>query len=70
MAARSSTIRFSTTALISLPGNCKPNVSIGDKTHQGLPSNDVIVRNNIANGFGVFNANPQHNNGSQHLRQH
>ena len=44
--------------LISMPGNCKPNVSIGDKTHQGLPSNDVIVRNNIANGFGFSNANP------------
>ncbi len=38
------------------------------KTHEGLPSNDVIVRNNIANGFNVYNANPRHNLGSQHMR--
>ena len=33
--------------LIPLP--CKPGVTVGDKTHDGLPSNDVIIRNNIAN---------------------
>jgi hypothetical protein len=39
-------------------GNCKPNVSVGNGTHQGLPSNDVIIRNNIANGLSIYNINP------------
>ena len=29
-----------------------------DKTHQGSPSNDVVIRNNIANGFNIYNVNP------------
>ena len=32
---------------------CHPALIVGDKTHQGLPSNDVIVRNNIASGIFV-----------------
>ena len=41
------------------PGNCvSPPVSVGDKTHGGLPSNDVIIRNNIANGLSIYNPNP------------
>ena len=32
---------------------CHPALIVGDKTHQGLPSNDVIVRNNIAGGIFV-----------------
>ena len=44
--------------LLPLPGNCKPLLSIGEATHEGLPSNDVIVRNNIANGINVYNATP------------
>ena len=44
--------------LLPLPGNCKPLLSIGEATHEGLPSNDVIVRNNIANGINVYNVNP------------
>ena len=30
---------------------CRPWIAVGDKTHQGPPSNDVIIRNNIANGI-------------------
>jgi hypothetical protein len=37
---------------------CRPSVAVGDKTHQGLPSNDVIIRNNIANGLSIYNVNP------------
>ena len=32
---------------------CRPAIIGGEKTHQGLPSNDVIIRNNIANGIYV-----------------
>jgi Right handed beta helix region len=42
--------------LIPLP--CKPGVTVGDKTHDGLPSNDVIIRNNIANALNIYSANP------------
>src|ERR1700677_5312684 len=38
--------------LLTLPGNCKPAVTVGDKTHQGPSSSDVIIRNNIANKIG------------------
>ncbi len=41
-----------------IPVPCKPIVSVGDKTHQGLPSNDVVIRNNIANGLNIYNVNP------------
>jgi parallel beta-helix repeat protein len=44
--------------LMPMPGNCKPNVSVGDKTHQGPSSNDVIVRNNIANLLSIYNLDP------------
>jgi hypothetical protein len=42
--------------LIPLP--CKPGVTVGDKTHDGLPSNDVIIRNNIANALNIYSLNP------------
>ena len=41
-----------------MPGNCKPAVAVGDKTHQGPSSNDVIIRNNIANGLTIYNLDP------------
>jgi hypothetical protein len=41
-----------------MPGDCKPLVSVGDKTHGGPPSNNVIIRNNIANGLSIYNVNP------------
>jgi hypothetical protein len=44
--------------LFPMPGNCKPGVGVGDKTHQGSPSNDVIIRNNIASGLSIYNVNP------------
>ena len=44
--------------LMPMPGNCKPLVAVGDKTHQGSPSNDVIIRNNIANGLSIYNLDP------------
>jgi hypothetical protein len=44
--------------LMPMPGNCKPLVAVGDKTHQGQSSNDVIVRNNISNGFTIYNPDP------------
>ena len=37
---------------------CRPRFTVGDKTHQGLPSNDVIIRNNIASGLSIYNPNP------------
>ncbi len=39
-------------------GKCKPGVAVGDKTHQGASSNDVIIRNNLANGLSIYNVNP------------
>jgi hypothetical protein len=44
--------------LMPMPGNCKPLVTVGDKTHEGPSSNDVIIRNNIANGLSIYNINP------------
>jgi parallel beta-helix repeat protein len=44
--------------LIPQPGNCKPLVVIGDKTHQGPSSSDNIIRNNIANGLAIYNVDP------------
>jgi Right handed beta helix region len=44
--------------LFPMPGNCKPGVTVVDKTHQGSPSNDVIIRNNITNGLSIYNVNP------------
>ncbi len=31
---------------------------VGDKTHEGPSSNDVIIRNNIANGLSIYNLDP------------
>jgi hypothetical protein len=45
-------------SLMPMPGDCKPLVSVGDKTHEGPSSNDVIIRNNIANGLSIYNINP------------
>jgi hypothetical protein len=44
--------------LLPQPGNCKPLVAVGNKTHQGSPSSDVIIRNNIANGLNIYNLDP------------
>jgi hypothetical protein len=44
--------------LVPTAGGCKPLVAVGDKTHDGMPSNDAIVRNNIANGLTIYNMNP------------
>ena len=44
--------------LLPQPGNCKPLVVVGGKTHQGSPSSDVIIRNNIANGLNIDNLKP------------
>jgi hypothetical protein len=44
--------------LLPMPGNCKPGVAVGDKTHQGSSSNDVIIRNNIATGLSIYNPDP------------
>ena len=44
--------------LLPQPGNCKPLVVVGDKTHQGSASSDVIMRNNIANGLNIDNREP------------
>ena len=44
--------------LLTLPGNCKPAVAVGDKTHQGPSSSDVIIRNNIANSLSIYNPDP------------
>jgi len=44
--------------LMPTPGKCKPLVVVGGNTHQGSPSNDVILRNNIANGLNIYNLDP------------
>jgi parallel beta-helix repeat protein len=44
--------------LMPAPGNCKPLVVVGDKTHQGPSSSDNIIRNNIANGLSIYNLAP------------
>jgi hypothetical protein len=44
--------------LMPTPGNCKPLVAVGDKTHEGPSSSDVIIRNNIANGLNIYDVNP------------
>ncbi|HEY1887091.1 MAG TPA: right-handed parallel beta-helix repeat-containing protein [Roseiarcus sp.] len=44
--------------VMPMPGNCKPIVLVGDKTHQGSSSNDVIIRNNIAPGLSIYNIGP------------
>jgi hypothetical protein len=44
--------------LLPMPGNCKPGVAVGDKTHEGPSSSDDIIRNNIANGLFIYNLDP------------
>ena len=44
--------------LIPMPGNCKPAVSVGDKTHEGPSSSNDIIRNNIANGLSIYDLDP------------
>ena len=44
--------------LMPMPGNCRPPVAVRDKTHQGPSSNDVIIRNNIANTLSIDNPTP------------
>ena len=36
---------------------CNPRIAVGDKTHQGSASNDVVVRNNLSNGLGITQSN-------------
>jgi parallel beta-helix repeat protein len=45
--------------LLSMPGNCKPAVGVGDKTHEGPSSSDSIIRNNIANNLNIYNIDPK-----------
>jgi parallel beta-helix repeat protein len=44
--------------LIQMPGDCKPLVVVGDKTHEGSSSSDAIIRNNIANRLSIDNRDP------------
>jgi hypothetical protein len=37
---------------------CRPNTTVGDKTHEGPSSNDVIIRNNIASGLNIYSGDP------------
>lgn len=37
---------------------CRPWITVFGKTHEGSPSNDVIVRNNIATSFWIVNTLP------------
>jgi hypothetical protein len=37
---------------------CRPAITVVDKTHQGSPSSDVIIRNNIANHLTIYNLDP------------
>jgi hypothetical protein len=39
-------------------GRCNPDLTIGDKTHNGSPSNDVVVRNNLSTGMYIYNLDP------------
>ena len=34
---------------------CRPGISVGPKTHEGSSSNNVMIRNNIAIGIGLYN---------------
>jgi Right handed beta helix region len=37
---------------------CQPWIGVGDATHEGLPSNDVIVRNNIGVAYRMEKVSP------------
>ena len=39
-------------------GNCKPVIQAGHRTHDGSSSNDVVVRNNLSNGYEIYNIDP------------
>jgi hypothetical protein len=41
--------------LVTMPGNCKPAVAVGDKSHEGSSSYNVTLRNNIANAIIFYN---------------
>ena len=59
MAAGSSTTRLSRIDVgDAQPENLHAAVAVGDKTHQGSSSNDVVIRNNIANGLCIYNLDP------------
>jgi hypothetical protein len=45
--------------LMRTPGNCKPLISVGDKTHDGSSSSDVIIRNNLSNGLLIYDLDPK-----------
>jgi hypothetical protein len=36
------------------PARCYPLIAVGEKTHQGSPSHDVVIRNNLSNGLSIF----------------
>jgi hypothetical protein len=40
------------------PGGCKPGIGVGDKTHEGSSSNDVVIRNNLSNGLSIYSSDP------------
>jgi hypothetical protein len=37
---------------------CRPGTTVGDRTHQGASSNDVVIRNNLTNGLSIYNLDP------------
>ena len=37
---------------------CRPLITVGDKTHDGSSSNDVVVRNNLSNGLLIYDLGP------------
>ena len=37
---------------------CRPTLMVGDKTHDGAPSNDVVIRNNLTVGLLAYNIDP------------
>jgi Right handed beta helix region len=43
--------------LFVTPG-CGPEVSVGDKTHEGPSSNDVQITNNVTSGLAYYNLDP------------
>jgi Right handed beta helix region len=43
--------------LVATQGCAGANVSVGDTTHEGLPSSDTVVRNNLTSQLEVYNVN-------------
>ena len=59
MAARSSITRSLHDGLMPHARELQAaRAAVGDKTHEGPSSNDVIIRNNIANGLCIYNVDP------------